>query len=218
MNVISFSLWGSDPKYTVGALKNIKLATMYYPKWECWFYCDVETVPTQIIEEISSNQNARVIPIEASEENDYGPHSGAFWRFYAIEDPTVKFFMSRDCDSRIGQREQISVIEWISSGKSFHVMRDHPYHGVPILAGMWGVKAEKLRNIKTLIDKYHRTEKWKEPICGVDQDFLRDYVWEMAKDDCYENDEFFAKKPFTLPRNPKHFVGQVYDANDKFLF
>lgn len=214
MNVISFGLWGSNPKYTLGALKNIKLASMYYPTWQCWFYCDIETVPNEIMEEISSNQNTKVIPIEASKERN----DGMFWRFYAIENSEVELFMSRDCDSRITQREAISVLEWISSEKSFHIMRDHPHHGTPILGGMWGVKTEKLRNIRTLIDKYYETDKWKNPICGVDQDFLKDYVWDMAKNDCYENDEFFAKKPFTLPRDPKHFVGQVYDGNDNGIF
>jgi hypothetical protein len=214
MNVISFSLWGSNPKYTVGAIKNIKLASMYYPTWQCWFYCDVETVPKEVVEEISSHSKTKVIPIEASRERN----DGMFWRFYAIENPEVELFVSRDCDSRITQREGMSVLEWISSGKSFHVMRDHPHHGTVILGGMWGVKAEKLRNIKTLIDNYYQTDKWKNPVCGVDQDFLRDFIWETAKDDCYENDEFFAKKPFTLPRDPKHFIGQVYDENDKEVF
>ena len=40
----------------------------------------------------------------------------------------------------------------------------------------------------------------------------------MAKDDVVEHDDFFAKKPFPLPRDPRYFVGQVYDENDNPQF
>ncbi|HPC77997.1 MAG TPA: hypothetical protein PK811_06665, partial [bacterium] len=44
----------------------------------------------------------------------------------------------RDTDSRLNPREADAVEEWIESGKSFHIMRDHPQHNVPICGGMWG--------------------------------------------------------------------------------
>ncbi len=33
--VISYSLWGDNPKYTIGAIKNAELALTYYPDFEC---------------------------------------------------------------------------------------------------------------------------------------------------------------------------------------
>ena len=36
------------------------------------------------------------------------------------------------------QRERDAVNEWLRSNKTFHLMRDHPWHGSEILAGMWG--------------------------------------------------------------------------------
>ena len=36
--VISFALYGSDRKYTYGAIKNVELAKLYYPGWICRFY------------------------------------------------------------------------------------------------------------------------------------------------------------------------------------
>ncbi|CAF1684749.1 unnamed protein product, partial [Didymodactylos carnosus] len=35
---------------------------------------------------------------------------------------------SRDLDSALTQRELDAVTEWLKSNKSFHTMRDHPYH------------------------------------------------------------------------------------------
>ena len=39
-NIISFSLWGEDPKYWIGALRNIELARKFYPGWITRFYID----------------------------------------------------------------------------------------------------------------------------------------------------------------------------------
>ena len=55
----------------------------------------------------------------------------------------VSIFVSRDLDSRFGDRESAAVSEWLSSSNSsFHVMRDHPEHAVPMLGGAWGVRMD----------------------------------------------------------------------------
>ncbi len=52
-------------------------------------------------------------------------------------DDMVDTIMSRDTDSRIIPREDDAVREWLASDKIFHIMRDHPYHCVHVLAGNW---------------------------------------------------------------------------------
>ena len=48
--VISFSLYGNDPKYCVGAIKNAKLAKYIYPDWVCRFKVKVShTYLSQLI-------------------------------------------------------------------------------------------------------------------------------------------------------------------------
>jgi len=49
--VISFSLWGNNPKYTVGAIENAKLALSIYPEWECKFYIG-HSVPMNIVSQL----------------------------------------------------------------------------------------------------------------------------------------------------------------------
>jgi hypothetical protein len=137
-----------------------------------------------------------------------------FWRFYAAEDPSIDCVVFRDTDSRIGQREVMAVQEWISSGKGFHAMRDHPQHGTPLCGGMWGVRGGKLKEIRSMISNYYAKGLTKTALFGIDQDFLTHSVWSLAKEDVVQHDEFFAKVPFPLPRDSKHFVGQVYDEND----
>ena len=40
--VISFSVYGEDSKYLLGAIKNVDIAKKYYPGWVCRFYCSHE--------------------------------------------------------------------------------------------------------------------------------------------------------------------------------
>jgi hypothetical protein len=210
MNLVSFSLWGDKPKYTIGAIRNAELAQSLYSGWVCRFYCDIDTVPAEIIDRLMSMPNVEVMRMSAGNE----PHWSMFWRFYAAADRKVDAVVFRDTDSRIGKRESLAVEEWLASGKCFHAMRDHPHHSTAICGGMWGVRGGKLSDIKGLIDSYYTAGLHKSSVYGIDQDFLAHSVWRMTKDDLVEHDEFFARKPFPLPRDPKHFVGQVYDEND----
>ena len=36
--VISFSLWGNEPRYCMGAIKNAKIAQKIFKDWTCRFY------------------------------------------------------------------------------------------------------------------------------------------------------------------------------------
>lgn len=203
--VISFSLWGDNPKYTIGAIKNAELSKTIYPDWICRFYCG-KSVPSDIIEKLKSYNNVEII-----EMNEDGDWNGMFWRFYACEDADV--MISRDTDSRLNVREKSAVDEWINSDKDFHIMRDHPYHNVLILGGMWGVRNGLLKNIITIINEYGKGNFWQ-----VDQNFLREKIYPIIRDNSFVHDEFMNfenwKKPFPIERNNKEFVGDVFDEND----
>ena len=41
-NVISFSLWGTAPFYSYGAMINLVLSRTVYPGWTCRFYVDAD--------------------------------------------------------------------------------------------------------------------------------------------------------------------------------
>ena len=45
-----------------------------------------------------------------------------------MADPLVDEWHSRDLDSRISEREVSAVVDWLATGKHFHVMRDRPNH------------------------------------------------------------------------------------------
>lgn len=38
------------------------------------------------------------------------------------------------------ERDAEAVKEWLSGNKSFHLLRDHPWHTALILGGLWGAR------------------------------------------------------------------------------
>ena len=208
-NVIAYSLWGEHPMYWNGALKNIELANKYFPKWICRFYIDKNS--RQDLIDTIKGDNVEVVLVESKDS-----FHGMFWRFWAAEDSEVDIFLSRDCDSRFSDREIAAINEWLSSDKDFHIMRDHPYHTVSILGGMWGCRNGLMRElgIIKMINDWNQYQRK-----GIDQDFLGQVVYPLIKDKAIEHSEFNLKfggeiKPFSTIRNNYEFVGDVFDENE----
>lgn len=187
--VISFSLWGALSTYTEGALENARLAPVFYPGWICRFYCDAsvpETVRTAL-----QDLGAEVILMPPTQH-----YEGLFWRFQVAFDPTVSYFLCRDCDSRLNLREQAAVDAWLASGRAFHIMRDALIHSELILAGMWGGIANCLPTLEQAITTFvaqHPPHRW------MDQVFLREYLWPHIKTQCLIHDAYFAPLFGALP-------------------
>ena len=181
--VISFSLWGDNPTYTIGAIKNAELAKVFYPFFECWFYIHEETVPKNIIDYLSSLSNTKIILRNGNLINI----KPMMWRFEAIDDPEVEIMISRDTDTRFLLREKLAVYEWINSNKVFHIMRDHPHHNFKILGGMFGTKKiEKIPSWIQLMNIFQQNNLTK----GYDQNFLGDYIYPFIKDNCIIHSTF----------------------------
>jgi hypothetical protein len=204
--VISFSLWGDSPIYNVGAIKNAHLAKEIYPDWICRYYLG-KSVPFQTVQELMEIDNTEIYIM-----NEIGNWTGMFWRFYPASDSDVSVMISRDTDSRLNLREKAAVDEWLASGKSFHIMRDHPQHATEILGGMWGVKEDALKDMVKMIGNYVKGDFWQ-----VDQNFLKQKIYPIINNDKIVHDEFFEKKPFPTKRETKRFVGQAFNEKDDFL-
>lgn len=117
------------------------------------------------------------------------------WRFMAMLDDQVDLAIFRDLDSVISERESLAVRVWMQqSKKPVHVMRDHPGHSMPILAGMWGIQVKPLRrSLRRIMNQW-----LKDPMStsnsssSADQFLLGKYIWPWAKDRCIQHDSFFC--------------------------
>lgn len=208
--VISFGLYGSAPRYMDGAIENAALVHTIYPGWIVRFYHDT-SVPVATLRRLSS-LGAELELINGTEQS--GGIAGMFWRFLVATDPTVERYLIRDADSRLNLRENSAVQEWIESGYSAHIMRDHPNHRMAMMGGTWG----GVRGcIKGLAERINSTDRGKY---GVDQYFLREFVWPQIKFDHIAHDSYFCKEkqfpnahPFPTQRQGFEHVGQVYIDN-----
>jgi hypothetical protein len=136
--------------------------------------------------------------------------------------------MVRDLDSEIFEREVHAVNEWLSKTTyAFHVMRDHHYHGIHILGGLWGVALnrlsinDRLTLATSLLPPNDSAEhrQFLERYSGRgDQTFLSDHIWPLARTNSLAHDSFTClwsryiyredTRPFPSQRqHPLCFVG-----------
>ena len=159
--VISFSVYGDKPVYWIGAEKNVELAKEIYPDWVCRFYCGPE-VPN--LEKLKS-LDCEVLVVESKIPPMY-------WRFFAVDDPGVSVFISRDTDSLVNSREKAAVDEWIASDKIMHMMHDNlAGHWSPVMGGMRGIKTPIEFNMTEELLKFTGARKFNFAYSD-DQSFL----------------------------------------------
>jgi len=199
MNVVSFSLYGSDLKYYKGALENANLCPKIYPNWQCRFYID-NSVDPLFVSILKSFDHVYIVHIK----ENLGPIHGMYWRYMVNDEPGIDKYIIRDADSRLNVREQAAVNAWIESNKGFHIMRDCPGHTKNIQGGIWGGTANKF-NMSDLVQKHASFAKW-----GDDETFLSNHIWPLIKDDCIIHDPYRDKILF--PHHPQFvgFVGERY--------
>ena len=202
--IISFALWGNNPKYTIGAIKNANLAKEFYPGWISRFYIHKD-VDSSIINEIKNTPNTEVIIV-----NDEPDWRCMFWRFLPVFDKHVDCFICRDCDSRLNDREVAAVNEWSTSDKLVHIMRDHPWHRFVMLGGMIGFKKEAFETLINCLNNFSPVNEY-----GTDYVFFNNVLYPQVKSVSLTHDEFFEKKPFPTKRKDFKFVGEVYNENDE---
>lgn len=142
LKVISMSLYGSNRRYTMGAVRNAQLAPVIFPGWTLRFYAsasDGRRTPESIVK--------RLVELGAEVIIDGGSWSRLapmLWRFAVVEDPGVDLFIVRDADSRLTPRDAAVVGDWLAQDPDksvFHCIRDHPSHSnYPVSGGLWGAR------------------------------------------------------------------------------
>lgn len=213
MKVISFSLYGDNPIYTIGCINNAKRKVEIFKDWQMWVYHN-SSVPVNILSELHS------LNVKLINTNENKGFFGSLWRFRPILDPSVEYFISRDGDSRISERDEIAVTEWTNSDKNFHILREHPIgHHWVMNAGMWGAKGGSIPNFQTILDNYLNSNN-RPHDKTIDQCFLRDCVYPIAKNDSIIHDEYFnyEKNGTSIKRDRAldnfAFVGESVDEKD----
>ncbi|KAK8407541.1 hypothetical protein O3P69_002234 [Scylla paramamosain] len=155
--VLSFSLYGNNPGYWRGLEDILLKVEKLYPGWKVRLYTNPRYSAATLCPLLHRYNCLLYICDITSLPHPLGNLSNVhpmMWRLAPLGDSKISALLIRDTDSRVTQRVS-AVEEWLASGKMFHVMRDHPYHRVPVLGGMWDARwdidpalATKLRNLR----------------------------------------------------------------------
>lgn len=216
INCLSFSLFGEQPKYLVGALKNVDLAKRLFPDYCCYFFVDA-SVPATYRSQLMQKDNVKVIDMEGSNI------PATMWRFTAIDFPEVKLMRCCDVDSRLDEREQSIMQYWTTAETDFLVIKDHPYGhtGFPIFAGMWGMRKTAQFQMRTLILDWLKSAQVKDLIAyTADQHFLAAVIYPLSTNSISYYDDFNLNQWSAcqhIPHQRKNwrFVGEVFNENEQ---
>ncbi|GMI14067.1 hypothetical protein TrVE_jg2950 [Triparma verrucosa] len=206
--VISFGLYGDNPKYTTGAIRNAELRDTYFPGWVCRFYVD-GSVPAKVIEELKGLGSEIIV-----QEGLKGGVGGMFWRFLVADDPTVDRYIVRDSDSRLNARDRFAIEEWIESGKCVHNIRDHVNHVRTMNGGLWGGRKGCIEDLEGKAAKVPK-DSYMQDIY-----FLEKIIWPLIQHDqmshdAYSCNKFQNSRPFPTQRDENYqHVGQVFFDDD----
>lgn len=214
--VISYSLYGSQPRFLVGAIKNAQLAQRFFPGFNVRYYYG-RSVPNWVLSTLILFDDVELIKVEDEENN-----ISRTWRFMACLDTDVDVVLSRDVDARLSLREAEAHQEFMESDYNFHIIRDHPTgHGYLISAGMFAMKTHAYGN---LMHKKLLAEEFTDHYMA-DQNFLSEKIYPYIKDDCLVHDPYYdfepADKKRTIARKPPStlsHIGCAVDENDVYFY
>jgi hypothetical protein len=213
--LIAYSLYGSEERYTIGAIKNAILATRHFKGFTLRFYIGA-SVPESI------KQTLQLFPhVQLVDEDGPEDHTAKLWRFQALADQDFDVVLSRDADARLTHRERIAHEEFLASGLDFHIMKDHPTgHNYQISAGMFAART------RAIPADLHETEAAKN-YYTQDQDWLAAYIWPLIKDRTLIHDESYEtptegqskRRSFPIAKKATlHHIGAALEADDRFVF
>ena len=150
---MSMSLYGRDPLYTMGAIRNAQLLPVILPGWQLRIYtARVDTtnvsyanltVPARVLHKL--NRLGAQLAYLDPEQVGLPPTE---WRTLIADDENVDYFLIRDADYRVSDRETSAIKLWIETGRAVFCIRDHPSHTMAAVnPGLWGGRPKLIHSI-----------------------------------------------------------------------
>jgi len=207
MKVISFCLYGNQPKYVNGLFENMDIIGTHLSDFMVYLYIGND-VSAEVLIKCKTYKNLHMISVDADNA------VLMMHRCFPIDDD-IEVMFCRDLDSRINARDRWTMYEFMRSDKHFHIVRDHYYHKSRI-GGIWAIKKHFSFNMKQLADGF-----LSENIYGSVEFFLQQRMYPLIKEDVLIHSNitgFLNEKisPIEYPLNkPTDFIGNVIDYSEQ---
>lgn len=159
--VIAMSLYGRNPRHTWGVLRNAQLVPVHFPGWRLRVYVPPPTTASSVSAADLSVPQRFIDKLQLLGADVFYVNNGVLpprhWRLLAANDPNVDFFVIRDAECRLGDRDASAVNEWVAEAEKrtkdghpdaypVHCIRDHPKHARrTVVDGLWGGRPGALR-------------------------------------------------------------------------
>lgn len=204
--IVSFSLFGSEPKYYIGAEKNIIEINNFLPNWEVRIYYHENMILDGKVEYLS-NLGATLINVkDIVLGNKESIHYPFFWRFLSFFEKTPSIV--RDLDSRFSDREIQYINQWMSGERDYFIIRDHPWQA-PVPSGLFGIK----KFIPEFKDHFINFVNNEDLRWGADQEILRIYMEQINEENVFYCG--YDDRTNYIPRDDKNFfIGMQMDETD----
>ena len=194
-NVISYCLWGNEPRYLAPLLESVRILPHLFPAWSIRVYYDTTVDHHYIVDLGQRGVQLRQMILPQGQPG----HRRLLWRFEVIRDPSVRRFLIRDADAVLNIKERVAVDAWLQSDRYFHAMRDWHSHTDLVLAGMWGGVGNILPSPTEL---FRASTSWRVENDHIDQDILCDTVWPTIRHSILIHDSVFTGTLGSVPFPP----------------
>ena len=231
--VISMSLYGKDPRYTWGVLRNAQLVPVYLPEWTLRVYIAADPAPSQIAVPPRIINKLRLLGAEVVEVPTGNSMAPRNWRLLAADDQRIDYFLVRDADSRLSEREAATVRDWLSAAEKngsqsvVHCIRDHPKHAdQAIVDGLWGARPRLLNQLLNKIGASIPRLVSTSAASNETNVMLNKVLWPAVANVSYCHDSVSAcdrwtpatnRHPFLTSRSGQEYLGQKFDEHQELV-
>jgi len=221
VNCFSFCLYGPyNKKYYKGLLENLKIINNIFPEFYTHISFGID-IDKSILENIKKYKNI-IYKIY-----DFTGAKLMTYRYIPLDLFNIDILFSRDCDSRINDRDIWCINNFINSKFLVHIVRDHKEHKFPIMGGIVGFKKDFLKYIGSFenIIKIYENKISFEYL--TDQIILAENIYKKFINNniflTHSSKNIFNEKNFVeipLPVDKYKFIGQTidYDNNNNKIY
>ena len=168
--VFSYCVFGNQPKYCLGMVKNLDQIKKLFPNYETWITIGND-VPQSYIDIYSSYKNVKLT------RYDINSIRITAYRLFPLDNPLVEILFTRDADSRFSERDIWCMNQFIKSDCKIYTVRDHSWQQSHIQMGQSGFRNLGDIDIQTGHCKFTRKHSNNIDYYSNDQVFATEYIY-----------------------------------------
>jgi hypothetical protein len=170
--IISFCLYGNSDRYYLPLLSNLSYIKNYHS--------DKFKAVINLSEDYSNSKIKELKKFDCEIimfKNDLSATEKRLFRLNpALLNLGAACFV-RDSDSEFGKKDIALINDFMASSSQYQIIRDHPNHQMPILAGLWGIKRSSYMSIREIWSLAQRHRLFRTDAYRSDEIILADVFY-----------------------------------------